>query len=208
MENAKLIGKVSKEVWQKMLQIAHELDLNKGGLYDARLAAINIWVSPKDKPGDWKFPITKGALNYPREYLATIYGKRIGDDVIELYLSVKNYVRRDYAERCLEEFDWVEYKRQRDLSEKGTSEEWKWAMEKAKWLIEQAKRESVFKDIMYCPFCGEEFKEIKVFNEFISHLTTHVEVKSVILTDEGYFIETSKGVLTPHDYIKTVREVG
>ncbi len=201
------LGVVSKKVWHKMLQIAQELDLNKGGIYDARLAAINIWVSPEDKPEDWTFPITKGALNFPREFIAAIYGEYVDNDNVKLHLEVTNYARMDYAEqRFNEEFGWEEYERQIGLAKTGTEAEWRWAVEKAKWLMSQAEKENVFADIVYCPFCGQEFKELKLFNDFIEHLTTHVTVKSIIITSEGHVIETSKGTLHPDDYIKTIKD--
>jgi len=199
------IGKVSREVWVKMLQIAREMDLNKGGIYDARLMAINIWSAPEDKPSDYTFEITKGCLNYPRNFLASIYGEFTEDGGVELYMELYNPARRGHAKRLFEEgkISYEEYKRMLELSEKGTEAEWDWALAKAKWLIETAERESVFKEIVYCPYCGQEFTELKLFNEFILHLATHVNIKSVTLGEDGIYIETEKHTLTPEDYIKT-----
>ena len=201
------VGRVSRDVWYKMLKIAHELDLNKGGICDARSGAINLWVSPEDKPSDYIWEITKGALNYPREYLAGLYGQFVDENTVELYLEITNYARMDEARERFKrgEISWMEFKEIVDLAERGTDEEWRWTMEKVNWLIEQAKAESVFKEIVYCPFCGREFPELKLFNEFVEHIASHVKVKAVIMGGDGWLIETEKGTLTPEDYTKTIK---
>jgi len=201
------VGRVSRDVWYKMLKIAHELDLNKGGVYDARSGAINLWVAPEDKPSDYVWSIDKGALSYPRNYLAGLYGQFVDEDTVELYLTITNYARRDYARWLLNHsnISYEEYKAMEELAEKGTESEWKWAMEKVKWLIEQAEREAVFKEIVYCPFCGKEFPELKLFNEFVEHVAIHTKVKAVIMGGDGWLIETEKGTLTPEDYTKTIK---
>jgi hypothetical protein len=203
------LGVVSRDVWLKMLQIAHDLDLNKGGVYDARSGAINLWVAPDDKPVDYTWEITKGALNFPRNFLASIYGQFVdGDDNVELYLVIHNYARRDFAKYLLNHsnISYEEYKAMLELAEKGTDEEWKWATDKAKWLIDAAEKESVFKEIAYCPFCGKEFPDLQLFNDLVTHIATHVKVKAVIISAEGNLIETERGTLTPNDYIKTVKK--
>ncbi|MEM2582240.1 MAG: hypothetical protein QXD09_05495 [Candidatus Caldarchaeum sp.] len=35
------VGRVSRDVWYKMLKIAHELDLNKGGIYGKSPPPVN-----------------------------------------------------------------------------------------------------------------------------------------------------------------------
>jgi len=197
-------GSVSRSVWVKMLRIASDLDLDKGGIYDARSGCINIWVSPEDKPEDYNFEINRGRLKYPRNYLATIYANYVNDNKVELYLTITNYARRDYAQMLLEEreISFKEYLRIKEISEKGTEAEWRWAEEKARWLIDIAVKESVFKEVIYCPFCGKEFPNLKMFNDFVLHIATHVRVESVLLGADGTYIETEKGTLTPNDYIR------
>jgi len=57
-----------------MLDKAIELDINRGGLWDARSGAINLWCSPTDKPRGWEnVKIDKCALNYPRSFVASFY---------------------------------------------------------------------------------------------------------------------------------------
>lgn len=58
--------------WRHLLQTSYALDLNKGGIYDGRGGCINVWCAPEDKPQDWRWEITKAALNYPREFVGTI----------------------------------------------------------------------------------------------------------------------------------------
>ena len=199
-------GKVSVDVWRKMLQIAYDLDLNKGGVYDARGGCVNLWVAPEDKPEDYTWEISKGALKYPRNFLASICGQYV-DDEVELYLVIHNYARRDHAEWLLNHsnISYKEYKTMLELSEKGTKEEWRWVIEKANWLIEMAKKESVFKEIAYCPFCGKEFPNLQIFNDFVLHISSHVKVKSIVMAEDGYHIETEKGTLTPADYTKQIK---
>jgi hypothetical protein len=207
--NEKVIGVVSREVFAKMHQIARDLDLDKNGIYDSRGGgAINLWVSPSDKPSDYTFEITKGRLNYPRNFLASIYPEFIDDGRrVKLYMVIHNSARENLAKHLYSngEISYEEYKEKLELAEKGTDSEWSWALEKAKWLIETAEKEAVFKEIIYCPYCGREFPELKLFNEFILHLATHIQIKSVILTEDGIHIETEKHTLTPQDYIKTKR---
>ncbi|MBI4531631.1 MAG: hypothetical protein HY709_08910 [Candidatus Latescibacteria bacterium] len=58
--------------WRKLLQTSYDLDVNKGGIYDGRGGCINVWCSPEDQPHEWRWEITKAALNYPREFVGTI----------------------------------------------------------------------------------------------------------------------------------------
>jgi hypothetical protein len=198
------IGEVSRDVWQRMLEIAHGLDLNKGGIYDARSGAINLWVAPEDKPLDYVWEIRKGALSFPRNFLASIYGQFTEDGDVELYLVIYNYARKDYAEYLFNHsnISYKEYRAMLDLAEKGTDAEWSWAMAKAKWLIDMAVKESVFIDVTYCPFCGQEFPNLQIFNDFIMHLLTHTKIRNILGTDDGWAIETEKGILFPDDYIR------
>ena len=198
-----VIGTVSHKVWNKMLEIACELDLNKNGIFDGRSSAINMWVSPEDKPSDWQFKISKCALNYPREYLATLYGIHQNNTNVKLLLTICNYSRRDFAQSLLgeSEISFNEYSNQKKLSEQGAEAEWKWAKEKVHWLINLAEKEQVFQTVLCCPFCNR--KGFETFNELIECINSHVEVTAVII---GKGIQTSKGLLTENDYTTTVKE--
>jgi hypothetical protein len=79
---------------QKILDVAKELDVNKGGLYDARAGCVNIWCSPEDKPQCWPKEVLQGTLNYPRDYVAGIYWEwnwENDKDRAALYLEVEPY---------------------------------------------------------------------------------------------------------------------
>ena len=57
---------IPAELWRRILEKGRELDLERGGLWDSRLGAINLWASPEDKPEGWDgIKITRGALQYP-----------------------------------------------------------------------------------------------------------------------------------------------
>jgi len=204
-ENEQVITTVSRKVFLKMLEIARDFDLDKGGVYDARSSAINCWCSPQDKPSDFSFEITKGALNYPREFLATIYGHlNLEKDEVTLFLIVRNYARQNYAQMLLDESEisYEQYKHQKQLSEQGTEPEWQWAKQKAQWLIDLAQKEQVFQTVLCCPYCGK--KDFQLFNDLISCIVSHgVEIKAIIL---GKGIQTSKGLLTEQDYTTTIKE--
>jgi len=204
-ENERRIATVKRKVWYKALLIARELDLDKGGLYDSRASAVNIWVAPEDKPADWTFPITEGALAYPRAYLASIYGNLRKDGLYDIYLTITNYERKNQARKLWltnRKLSSKEYLKQIRLAEKGSEEEWAWAEKKATELLDLAQKEAVFKTVLYCPFCGKQ--GFRSFEELLDCIRTHVEVKSVTL---GVGIETSKGLLTRKDYTRTVMEV-
>jgi len=67
---------IPASLWRRLLERGRELDLNRGGLWDSRLGAINLWASPEDRPEGWEeVEITKGALNHPRSYVAGFYGE-------------------------------------------------------------------------------------------------------------------------------------
>lgn len=115
---------VPRPVWRRMLQIGHRLDVsgNPPGLYDARSMAINLWVSPEDKPPSWEgIEITRGVFPEPREYLGAIEMDLEHPDTHEarLVLDCTPYERakRDghseghsYPTPLADEWDWLEKK--------------------------------------------------------------------------------------------------
>jgi len=67
---------IDAEEWSHLLDKALEYDINKGGFYDARIAVINLWCSPEDKPINWEeVLITPKGLKYPRAYVGGIHGQ-------------------------------------------------------------------------------------------------------------------------------------
>jgi len=200
----RLLGKVSRRVFTAMHEVAREYDLNEGGVYDQRGGgAINLWVAPEDKPEDWCWKITKGALNFPREYLAGIFPRWTSEDEVELYLVIRNYARRDEAEELFNKgkISYSEYKRRLELTQKGTDAEVKWCLEKFKWLLEKAKEKAKYRWVIKCPFCGLEGFENKLFNVFIEHLAKHGKVIDITMTNSGYVVRMEGCILTPEDYL-------
>jgi hypothetical protein len=67
------IGAISPYLFRLAIETARDLDLNKGGLWDGRSGAINLWASPEDRPTGWpeEVEIRQMALAYPRAYVAT-----------------------------------------------------------------------------------------------------------------------------------------
>jgi len=194
--------KIDLATWSKMLEIARDYDLNRNGLYDARSGAINIWVSPDDKPVDWNFKITRGALKYPRAFLATIYSK-IENDEVELEVEIANYSRREWIKSMWEkgEINYSDYREMLKRVSGGTKDEWKWVIEKVEWLIDLAEKEKNFISVLRCPYCGKT--EFKLLNEFIDCLLSHgLKIKSVII---GRGLVTEKGFIPFEDFYITKR---
>ena len=69
------IDHISAALWRQVLRVADELDLEKGGYFDARSGCLNLWAGPEDKPAGWpeEVPITEGALSYPRSFVGSIH---------------------------------------------------------------------------------------------------------------------------------------
>src|ERR1039458_6195128 len=81
---------LDRDAIRKVLAVGHELDVDKNGLYDARLGAVNIWCSPEDKPTCWTEEVLNGDLNYPRDYVAGLYWDWEGGQA-KLYIEVEPY---------------------------------------------------------------------------------------------------------------------
>ncbi len=65
---------VPVEVWFKMQELAAESDIDKGGIYDKGIGAINVWASPEDKPKDYVHPMKSriSRSGHTRVFIATI----------------------------------------------------------------------------------------------------------------------------------------
>jgi hypothetical protein len=160
MEPARDFQRVSRATWQKMLRIAHTLDVGKGGLYDARSGCINLWVSPEDHPPCWDgVPMTAGAFPQPREYLGAIVAEITGDlKEAVLTLQVTPYDRMP----------------QREIGQYPPPEEdeWEWLAHKAQDLLDLAERllEPPRADsAVFCKFC-EAPVNVTLLNDFLDHL--------------------------------------
>jgi len=63
--------------WRRLLELAQEHDIERGGHYAARMDAIGFWASPEDRPADpeWtRVEIRKAGLSYARAYVGVVHG--------------------------------------------------------------------------------------------------------------------------------------
>lgn len=69
------IDHIGAALWRQVLRVADDLDLERGGYWDARSGCLNLWAGPEDKPAGWpeQVPITNGALSYPRSFVGAIH---------------------------------------------------------------------------------------------------------------------------------------
>jgi hypothetical protein len=72
--NTVVIDHITPIEWRAVLRVGHDVDINKGGLWDARSGCVNIWAAPDDKPEGWpaNVEITQGGLDYPRSFVADV----------------------------------------------------------------------------------------------------------------------------------------
>ncbi|KXB01492.1 hypothetical protein AKJ41_01245, partial [candidate division MSBL1 archaeon SCGC-AAA259O05] len=158
-------------------------------LYDSRSGVINIWCSPRDKPEGYGYEIRRGALNHPRDYVATIVPRRgdSGSSTVDLELQVDP--ERGGTEP-------LEHRAEPTAGER------RWAKEKLDELIEMGEEEGVFEEVLICPLCGGEVGA-NTFNGFVEHIATHVEVDSVKMEVKGKVLHLAGGrTLFPSDYIQ------
>ena len=189
----KKFATVPRWVYFNMHKVAKEEDINKGGLFDSRTGgAINIWVSPRDKPSDWVFPITRGSLRYARSFLASILPKFVKDSV-ELTVVIRNYTREDHAKNLMGD----ERKHQLILAKEGTEAEWKWVKEKVSYLIVRAYE--LGEDLAYlgfvrCVVCGDIIR-IRTVNDYVAHLVRRdgIRPKALVIAGEDTHIITRDG---------------
>mgnify|MGYP000023416591 CR=1 FL=1 len=165
---------LDRKLWEAMLRAARDLDIDEGGLYDARSGAILIWASPEDRPDDpwWRgHEITKGCLNYPRALVGGVYVDEYRDKEVVVELRVHNDEKRwDAEERCRRgEISWKEYKAIAEECYRGTEAEWEWLLRKYEELKELAKGLINVEEVLMCPYCGEE---VRALYDLVAHLTS------------------------------------
>jgi len=190
-DNKMLAGIVPIEIWRKMLRVGNSLDIDKGGMYDSRSGAINVWASPEDKPAGWEHvTIDKGALDYPRSIVGTISWEPTAqlvdekwEDAAKIFFDICPYER------------WRVEKREICAEKTILESEVEWMTEKALFLLLVASKELDPPGGIFCRFC-DAYVKVTLFNEFIDHLVEihNVDVKSVILGDR-FIIETGTGTI-------------
>ena len=110
---------VSPAEWKGLLDRSYELDLDKGAYYDGRLAAIQFWCGPDNKPLDWPGTITKGCLKYPRDYVGMVAGDRTKFGKYKLHFRIQADTRGEKFPRG---------SKQRKKLEQGTSQDRQWVL--------------------------------------------------------------------------------
>jgi hypothetical protein len=85
------IGIVGSDQIAKIKMIARELDIERGGHFDSRNRAVNIWCSPEDKPDSWEATIDQCCLNYPRCIVGTLQWEWLPNNDAELTLYTCPY---------------------------------------------------------------------------------------------------------------------
>lgn len=138
--NEILISTVSRDIWPEMHRIAREEDINKDGYYDERWGgAINIWCGPDNKPEGYNYKITKGGLNFPRNFMASIYGYP-DYTKIKLFLVVKNFAAEliiiGAIKKSEKKSDLIKAKKLLN----GTLEDIDWSIKMTKELIKKAEQ--------------------------------------------------------------------
>jgi hypothetical protein len=175
---------VSRSFVQRLLKTASEFDINKGGLFDARSVCANIWCSPDDKPSCWNIEVTKGGLNYPREYVGGLYWDWLDDDRVSLYLDATPYALLDQARKTRQE-----------LSEEAWGSIHDWLKAKAQELIRLAQLQPQTVGTQ-CPLCSFILPADHLLNDLLDHLTKEHRVQTLevilgdrpmVVTDRGSF---------------------
>lgn len=164
-----------------MLQVGHEFDLNKDGLYDSRSGVVNIWCSDVEKPSCWNDEVTRGALDYPRDYVGALGWEYVDEDEYELYLEASPYSLFEKNGKTL----------CRELPEETWEEIFRWLKEKSEMLIRLTKIQPKIIGTQ-CPFCDFILPPDALLNELFNHIQDHEEIKvlSFMLPD---MLETNKG---------------
>jgi hypothetical protein len=157
-QERKLKIKVTDSLRIRMLDVARQFDINKGGHYDGSGGmVVNVWCAPDDKPVCWDVPINQGGLDYPREFVGTIRFELLTDDTYQLELEALPYEL--YRER----------ERPRKPSEAELGQCLNWIEVKAQELLRLA---DLHPDIvgLKCPFCNYIHPTGELLNDMLTHI--------------------------------------
>src|SRR5579884_3476858 len=184
MRREMLDVRADRNLFRQLLATGQAWDLERGGLYDARSGAINIWCSPHDKPACWDRPISKGGLRHPREYVGGLSWEWQDDEQADLYVEAAPYALIDQRRRePLTERDWQEI-----LS---------WLREKALGLVRLARLEPQVVGVG-CPFCSFVLPVEDLLNELLTHIgAAHPDanMRGIVL-GEAIVLQTDRGEFT------------
>lgn len=151
----------------KILAVGREFDLEKNGLYDARMGCVNVWCSPEDKPNCWDSPIIPAALKYPRSFVGTLYWEWNEEcNEAKLSMSAEAYELKDKKKRERGEVDWDNI--------------FDWLQEKIWFLVRMAKIHP--KAVGHkCPICDFVLPIDRLINELLVHMEEHGTVEGLVL---------------------------
>ncbi len=69
---------IEAKEWRTILEWGYDQDVGRGGMWEPRSGALNLWCSPEDKPSNWeKVSIRPGSFPAPRERVAAFYGEHL-----------------------------------------------------------------------------------------------------------------------------------
>jgi hypothetical protein len=135
MTERREFGMVHRDVWEKMVEIARREDISKGGMFDARTAAINVWYREGDRPKGQDFPIIGGEAE--AAYHSGLYADFKTHFSVVLSLEVENFEHERHVEQTTE---LTGHPRAvaREAALRGFEEDWRWARAKFTDLKERA----------------------------------------------------------------------
>jgi len=192
---------VDRKMWALMLQAGHVLDIEKGGLFDSRSGAVNVWASPDDKPDGWDIvTITRGALSFPRSFVGSVYTEYDENELQDMHFSLVDLDPENVVFLVVDAtpYDrWEITGKNRPDEQEQLNKEMEWVKTRIDKLFEMAKANYEFEDVesIYCKFCDKRIKVVLV-NDFISHLIEehNVSVENVVIGD-GVQIDTNIGLV-------------
>jgi hypothetical protein len=174
---------VSRSFIRQLFTTANEFDVNKNGLYDGRSGCINVWCSPDDKPSYWNVEVTKGGLDFPREYVGGLSWDWLSDDLASLYIHATPYALLEHAR-----------KQRQELSKEAWQSICDWLKAKAQELIRLAQLQP---DTIgsRCPFCEFLLPTDHLLNDLLAHIVQEHQVRTleVVLKDRPLLV-TDRGV--------------
>ena len=188
MEDRKiLISKTGdRNFIQKILAVGHAFDINKGGLFDARSGCVNFWASPEDKPTCWHSEITKGGLNFPRDYVGAVYWEW-AEDKVSFYLEATPYAM------IIEGRPGKKYRTERTLTDTEWEQIFNWLENKANELFRLAELNPAYGGTK-CPFCSYILQPNRIMNELLEHISNHEDViVTGVVIGNPVVLQTNKG---------------
>lgn len=151
----------------RLVDAGNGQDINQGGYCDARSGCVNFWCGPDDKPDVWNARITKGALNFPREFVGAVDWEWAEDgQSATLFIETTPYELGESK------------KRGEELTEAELRSCLDWVQIKALELVATALTLPEIKGL-HCPFCAYILPVGELINDLLEHIRT-AHPKSVV----------------------------